>query len=722
MAIQGIKPDTFDQIRGGRVTARNLTNMIHEFALVASNISFLGDAQARKRDGYTLNRTLSSSIQFLFDFPRQSDLTQFLVANYGTNLAFMPNDGSGSPTVLSSGESSTHPFSFATSSFGLYMSNGLKSYAEYNKGSGQEHLYNPIQAPATAPTVALAGGTLSLTYGRQYAYCYVRKWTDSLGTQRYHIGPPSALSADTGPFINSVVNVGGLIASVDTDITHIWIFSTTDVAAGQGSSFIFCGEVTNGTTTFGDTQTVLQLDSSRVMPIDNLPWVPCKKLVEYQGRIALVGIVSDPASVFFTGLGEVDLGIPQETIPAEVRFTVPGKNKQISGAAQFNQSFWVCTPAMWFQVQGYDQNTFQKTDDVMEPGACGFEAIAQVQGQLMWMGPDKKIWGFDGSSAPIDLSQKLQTPLPGSLSMNDISDAQLPNVVLRVLNFGKKHLLLVGVSTDGSAGINWIQAWDASNAIASTGYSQYLTDGTTVGLAESDYFLTHRLTTMNEVTVVNTKYMFFGDSSGHIFRFPDGGTDAGSTATVTATAVASNVLTVTCSNSFTNGQKVSLNGLTVHTELNRQVLTIASASGSQFTAAWTHANYSTKADTGKAVSNPIQATWGSVYSDNQMPGVIKKQLFADIYTDRTDALKVFGIRAVAQDGTNMTTTPTTVPTQAKYAGYGIDTTIVQGLMLQQLGTAMGIYARVLVDFPNDDLDAGLQKLELTNIPLAQTQP
>ena len=145
MAIQGIKPTTFDSLKGGRVTARNLSKMVPEFALIASDISFQGDMQARKRDGYSLNRTLSDSIQYLFDYARQSDLTQFLVANYGANLAFMPNDGSGSPNVLSTVESTTKPFRFATSSFGLYMSNGVNVYAEYNTGGSTETLMTPIR-------------------------------------------------------------------------------------------------------------------------------------------------------------------------------------------------------------------------------------------------------------------------------------------------------------------------------------------------------------------------------------------------------------------------------------------------------------------------------------------------------------------------------------------------------------------------------------------------
>ena len=65
--------------------------------------------------------------------------------------------------------------------------------------------------------------------------------------------------------------------------------------------------------------------------------------------------------------------------------------------------------------------------------------------QMVWLGPDKKLWGFDGASAPVDLSAKLAQPLPGLRSMADITDAQLPNAIVRVYNFGRYHLIFVGV-------------------------------------------------------------------------------------------------------------------------------------------------------------------------------------------------------------------------------------------------------------------------------------
>jgi hypothetical protein len=85
-------------------------------------------------------------------------------------------------------------------------------------------------------------------------------------------GPPSPISGNAGSFNNRVVNVGGLTASTNPRVTHIWIFGTTDLAEGQAGNLIFVGEIANGTTSFEDSLTVEQLDSTRVLPIDKLPY------------------------------------------------------------------------------------------------------------------------------------------------------------------------------------------------------------------------------------------------------------------------------------------------------------------------------------------------------------------------------------------------------------------------------------------------------------------
>jgi hypothetical protein len=87
-------------------------------------------------------------------------------------------------------------------------------------------------------------------------------------------------------------------------------------------------------------------------------------------------------------------------------------------------------------------------------------------------------------------------------------------------------------------------------------------------------------------------------------------------ASITATSVTANVLTVTASNIFVVGQQVVLSGLTTSTFLNGQTVVVESVIGSGppldytgFTANFTNANYGTTADTGSATATlPIGIT------------------------------------------------------------------------------------------------------------------
>lgn len=81
-----------------------------------------------------------------------------------------------------------------------------------------------------------------------------------------------------------------------------------------------------------------------------------------------------------------------------------------------------------------------------------------------------------------------------------------------------------------------------------------------------------------------------------------GDNSAGTTSTITNFALTSNVGTITATNTFAVNQIVWLSGLTTATFLNGQSVQVASASGSQFTFNFTHANYGSASDTGSAMS------------------------------------------------------------------------------------------------------------------------
>lgn len=73
-------------------------------------------------------------------------------------------------------------------------------------------------------------------------------------------------------------------------------------------------------------------------------------------------------------------------------------------------------------------------------------------------------------------------------------------------------------------------------------------------------------------------------------------------ATITSFSIASNVLTVTCANDFVSGQKIAFYGFDNPSNkfLNGTAAIVATASSTQFTASYTHGNYSSVPDTGFA--------------------------------------------------------------------------------------------------------------------------
>ena len=78
-------------------------------------------------------------------------------------------------------------------------------------------------------------------------------------------------------------------------------------------------------------------------------------------------------------------------------------------------------------------------------------------------------------------------------------------------------------------------------------------------------------------------------------------------ASITATAITNDVLTVTANNFFPVGQTVILSG-TAESYLNGQSVTVATASSTQFTANFNHANESNSSDSGSATIPPMPLT------------------------------------------------------------------------------------------------------------------
>lgn len=94
--------------------------------------------------------------------------------------------------------------------------------------------------------------------------------------------------------------------------------------------------------------------------------------------------------------------------------------------------------------------------------------------------------------------------------------------------------------------------------------------------------------------------------------------NSGSPAAITNVALTSNVLTITCANNFSVGYNIAFSQLATATFLNNQDVVVLTRSGTQFTAAFTHADYVSAADTGSATyTNASRASGLSLFPGHE---------------------------------------------------------------------------------------------------------
>jgi hypothetical protein len=660
---------------GGRATNRNLTEMTPEQALIAANVLFLGDEAVSKRPGYTLKGQLPIGLQgailALYDFQRDADQVQYLlaqvqepgqpnsalIAQLGTNAPF-------NPTTLSATEDPVAQFTFEKIDYAAYMGNGVKAWKMVDV-AGVPTLYKwGIANTFPAPTITEPAGTLTLTYGRQYVFCPVSKITDHLSITRVHVGPPSPISAHTGPQVNVAPTVA-LPTFTDPQVTHVWIFSSFDTPANTASVFEFNGEVTNGTASYADSVTDLNLDGTRLAPFGlNLP-IPAGTIqVQFNSRMVIAGIPGQPNVIQVTGLEEISVGIPQECAPASLVFQIPGGKQTVSAGIVWNQTMLLSTLDYWFDLTGFDVETFQKQDKIAQPGAVGRKALVSTPRALVYVGKDKKIWAWSGQGDPFDISALLGKALVGSLSMEDIASAELPNCELRYYTYGRYNLLVLLANTGAapSGTFDWIQIWDATffNSLTYPEPGKMLEDNTRQVLAESDMFPSDLITTSAIVADGNDNYLFLGDRAGNIYRWPDGYTD--------------------------NGKKYQ------------------PVWGSPWTG--------------------LKVFAGQMFHPVPAQNVVKKLGMADLVTDREDAAIAFKLKAVLASSPNMVLKPVDCPLGPLRHDYaqGADPTSARCNLHEVRGASVGQWARFFILFPVDDKPATVYRFSVSATPLYPIVP
>jgi len=528
--IKGLKQDSLTQFKGKKITV-NLADAEPGTLLSAKNVMILSDGMLRRAPGYTKVVTVGSGpIKAYYDFQRNVDQKQFVFVQSGSEIYYMNADGTGL-TLISTGETGTHQF--VMNSFAAYSSDGTTAWRYVDVGGTLTKYQWGITAPTTAPGYSLGAGTLTLTWGRTYVYCFVSKYTDSLGIQRVSVSAPSPISAHTGPIANQVVSLSTLAVSSDPQVNYKWIFEVSDSPLNTSATYYLAAEIPNSQTSWGDTLTDDALDTARLAPFDNNPAPPSPILSEFQNRV----VAMNGSQFRLSGYGEITLGIPEESWPLSLFFNVPSGKRTISGgmALQSGTMLVVGTQEYWFNYTGYDASTFAEQDKIASPGPAGPRALVMTPQGLMYLAANQslRIWnGNPGEAASI--SDDLCKKLTGTYSMEDIDPAHIADSQLFWYDYGPMNMLVAFVRTSdyGGTGFNWMQMWSFTNQTRETSgmygsgsglYSQL------TGVYQTDKFPVANITAAGSVDVgfSGQNFIYMGDASGNVYRWPDGFTDDG---------------------------------------------------------------------------------------------------------------------------------------------------------------------------------------------------
>jgi hypothetical protein len=525
--IRNLKDVAVDNFNGKNLNVA-LQAMDSKDLLQATNIQILGDGALSRVPGYTVvNSAVGGSVLSIYDFQRAVDHKQFIFVQAGGNLWAMQADGSGLQKIVT-GISTSVKAAYVKNAFICYVSDGTNSWRIVdNQGTLTAYQWG-MTPPATAPAIEVTGSALfSLQYGRQYVYCYVSEITDSLGIVRTSVSAPSPMSPFTGPVTNQQMDVSSIEGSGDPQCNKIWVFATYDAAQATQSTFYFAAEIANPgsgqASVFTDTLTDDELDDTRQAPFNiNNPPPACAILNQFQNRIW----AATPSFIQYSAYEEALLGIPEECWPPQNFIPVPSGSKLPTAMITHDSgtSMLACSIESCMQISGYDSTTISAQDRVLSPGAAGKHLVVQTPTYLFWVGTDKRLWAWNGvvsitSDIPAeakDFGYPLGKSQPGTFSLNDINDAQLANAELKYFSYEEQHYVALFANTDGTGNLNVAFLWEV-----------VMINGAISNIIPTDKLPSDPITSVANVFVGSTPYLFLGTANGQIMRWPDGYVDAG---------------------------------------------------------------------------------------------------------------------------------------------------------------------------------------------------
>jgi hypothetical protein len=135
-------------------------------------------------------------------------------------------------------------------------------------------------------------------------------------------------------------------------------------------------------------------------------------------------------------------------------------------------------------------------------------------------------------------------------------------------------------------------------------------------------------------------------------------------------------------------------------------------------------------DNGKPFTPAIGTSWsaGNVYRGPMFhpipkPEIVKRYFWADMQTDRNDAISSFQLQAIMGDSTDMTKRGVNIPLQSLPGSNGIPSlTAARASLLQTPGCTIGRWSRIFIIFPSDNAAATLMRLSVSATPLIGVVP
>ncbi len=288
------------------------------------------------------------------------------------------------------------------------------------------------------PNVTFSGTGLTATVGYQYVLCWGNSNTG-------HVGSPSPVSNLVKP-ANQGMSIP-VVASTDAQVNQIRIFRTTDSASGLGGQAYFeipNSPVANSSTSIVDNAPDINLSALSIAPTptfndppSSVPNGGFKGLVYFSGRIW--GFTGN--QVWFTGLEEITIGVPEECIPSGIAgnfwsFDEPVQALEVAGIGT-NQGMAVLAGGRIYAIQGNSLDTFVRFQISNRRGARNRTCASALGGMMSWLDSANQVWATDGSNL-----NELST-----LIRNDLSGITQANCSMTFHTAGRFHWLVLSTGT-----------------------------------------------------------------------------------------------------------------------------------------------------------------------------------------------------------------------------------------------------------------------------------